>query len=166
MKTLLLVRHAKSSWNEPGLGDFERPLNERGKEDAPLMARKIMEKGIKIDHILSSPAKRAKRTARYMAEEFGFPKDGIELVDQLYLATSAAFQQSILNLNNKYQTVALVSHNPGITEYANILTTVRIEDMPTCGVFGVQADTEGWQHFEKAEKKFLFFDYPKNPLAL
>ncbi|GAC1418388.1 MAG: phosphohistidine phosphatase SixA [Flavisolibacter sp.] len=166
MKTLILVRHAKSSWNEPGLSDFERPLNERGKEDAPQMARRIMEKGIKIDHFLSSPAKRAKKTARYMAEEFGFHKDDIELVDQLYLATSSAFQECLININNKYQIVALVSHNPGITEFANNLTTVRIEDMPTCGVLGVQADTESWQYFESAEKKFLFFDYPKNPLSL
>jgi phosphohistidine phosphatase len=165
MKTLILVRHAKSSWDQPGLSDFDRPLNERGKKDAPEMAERLKEKGIKVDRFVSSPAKRAKRTARYFAEEFGVDKDDIKLVEDLYLATPEAFSSAILNLNDKDEAVALFAHNPGITEFASSLTNVKIDDMPTCAMFAVQAETDKWKEFEKAEKKFLFFDYPKNPIA-
>jgi phosphohistidine phosphatase len=164
MKTLLLVRHAKSSWEQPGLGDFERPLNERGKKDAPEMAKRLKERGVEPDAFVSSPAKRAKRTARFFAEEFGVKKEDIKLVEDLYLATPGAFSDTVKNLDEEIKTVALFAHNPGITEFASSLTNVRVDDMPTCAVFAVQADTGTWAEFEKAEKKFLFFDYPKNPL--
>lgn len=165
MKTLLLVRHAKSSWEAPGLSDFDRPLNERGKKDAPEMAKRLKEKGVEIDLFVSSPAKRARKTAKHFAAEFGVKKEDIQLVDELYMATQEAFQKTIIELNDKNTVAAIFSHNPGITEFANSLTNVRIDDMPTCSVFAVQADTDSWSSFENAEKKFLFFDYPKNPLG-
>ena len=164
MKTLLLVRHAKSSWDAPGLSDFDRPLNERGKKDAPEIAKRLKDKKIDIDLFVTSPAKRAKKTARYFAEEYGLKKDDIQLVDDLYLATPAAFQKTITDLSDKNNVVAIFSHNPGITEFVNSLTNVRIDDMPTCSVFAIHAETDSWSRFESAEKKFLFFDYPKNPL--
>ena len=164
MKTLILVRHAKSSWDTPGLSDFDRPLNERGKKDAPEMADRLKEKGIKLDHIVSSPAKRAKRTARFFAETFNLDKENILLVEDLYGAMPTAFSRTIGALDDRFYSVALFSHNPGITEYAAALTNVRVDDMPTCAVFAVQAGIERWCDFENAEKKFLFFDYPKNPL--
>jgi phosphohistidine phosphatase len=164
MKTAILVRHAKSSWDTPGLSDFDRPLNERGKKDAPEMAKRLKEKDIKVDRFVSSPAKRAKKTAKIFAEEFGVNKDEIILVDELYLATPSAFSNTINKLEDQCDSVALFAHNPGITEFASSLTNVHIEDMPTCAVFAVQAETDKWSEFERAEKKFLFFDYPKNPL--
>ena len=164
MKTLLLVRHAKSSWNQPGLSDFDRALNERGKKDAPQMAKRVKEKGIELDHLISSPAKRARKTAKYFAEEFGFKKDEIKLVEGLYGATRSEFLEAAANISDKYKTVALFSHNPGITDFASSLTNVRVDDMPTCGVFALQIETESWKEFVNAEKNFLFFDYPKNPL--
>ena len=164
MKTLLLVRHAKSSWEEPGVQDIDRPLNERGKQDAPEMAKRIKDKKIDIDLFVSSPAKRARRTAKFFAEEFDVKKGDIVLEEQLYLASPSSFMSVIKELGKKYDTVALFAHNPGITELANQLTSVRIDNMPTCSVFAVQADIESWKHFETAEKNFLFFDYPKNPL--
>ena len=164
MKTLLLIRHAKSSWEHPGLSDFDRPLNERGKKDAPEMASRLKEKGIELDHLVSSPAKRAKKTAKYFAEEFGFDKEDIKIVGELYGATSAEFLFAITNINDKYETVALFSHNPGITDFASSLTSVRVDNMPTCAIFAVQAETDSWKDFGTAEKKFLLFDYPKNPL--
>jgi phosphohistidine phosphatase len=164
MKTLLLIRHAKSSWNQPGLSDFDRPLNERGKKDAPEMARRVKEKGIELDHLVSSPAKRARKTAKYFAEEFGFKKEDIQLVEELYGATQPQFLKAVAGINDKYKTVALFSHNPGITDFASSLTNIRIDDMPTCAIFALQAETESWSDFASAEKKFLFFDYPKNPL--
>ena len=164
-KTLILIRHAKSSWDEPGLSDAERPLNERGKKDAPEMAKRLKDKGLKIDLFLSSPAKRAKRTARYIAEELDVKKDKIETEEALYGAGPTAFIEVISNLSDKYKTVAIFAHNPGITDFANTLTSVHIDNMPTCGIFAVQADVNSWKEFKNAEKKFLFFDYPKNPLA-
>ena len=163
MKTLLLIRHAKSSWDEPGISDFDRPLNERGKKDAPIMAKRVKEKAIELDHLISSPAKRAKKTAKYFAEEFGFKKEDIDLIEALYGATQTEFLQTVKDINDKYSTVALFSHNPGITEYANTLTSVRLDNMPTGSMFAVQADVNSWQDFAAAEKQFLFFDYPKNP---
>ena len=78
MKTLILVRHAKSDWGNPSLSDFDRPLNERGKRDAPIMAKRLLDKKIKIDQIIASPAKRAAKTAKYFAEAFDYKKDKIE----------------------------------------------------------------------------------------
>jgi phosphohistidine phosphatase len=135
MKILILVRHAKSSWNEPDMSDEERPLNERGKKDAPEMAKRLKEHSVKVDQFVSSTARRAKRTARYFAEEFGKEKEDIVLKEKLYLAEPAGFADVIRELDDQYDTVALFAHNPGITTFASSLTNVRIDDMPTCAVF-------------------------------
>ena len=164
MKTLILVRHAKSSWDDIGIDDFERPLNDRGKHDAPMMAKRLKNKDINIDVFISSPAKRALRTAKYFAEEFGVEKKEIEEVKKLYGASVSDFLEVVTNIKDKYKNIVLFSHNPGITEFANTLTSVHIDNMPTCSMFAVQADTDKWADFLQSEKKFLFFDYPKNPL--
>lgn len=165
MKTLILVRHAKSSWEEVGMDDSERPLNERGKKDAPEMARRLKEKNIKVDIFISSPAKRAHKTAKFFAEEYDVSKKEILIVNKLYGASVSSFFEVVSTIEDKYQTAAIFSHNPGITEFANTLTSVRIDNVPTSGVFAVQADAAKWSELIRAEKKFLFFDYPKNPLG-
>ena len=162
---MILVRHAKSDWGQDGLSDIERPLNERGKKDAPEMANRLKARKLHIDLFVSSTAKRARKTAKYFAEEFDVKKDDIKLVEDLYLATTSAFQKTISELSDKHDVVAVFSHNPGITEFANSLTNVRIDDMPTCSLFALNIDTDSWSSFEDAEKKFLFFDYPKNALG-
>jgi len=165
MKTLILIRHAKSSWDAPGLSDIDRPLNERGKKDAPEMAKRLKGRKLDIDLFVSSTAKRARKTAKYFAEEFDVKKEDIKLVEDLYLATPTAFQKTISELNDKHDVVAVFSHNPGITEFANSLTSVHIDDMPTCSMFALSINTDSWNNFEISEKKFLFFDYPKNALG-
>lgn len=165
MKTLILVRHAKSDWSEEGLSDTERPLNDRGKKDGPEMAKRLRKKGLKIDSFISSPAVRAFLTARFFAKEFGVKKKEIHIANGLYDALPSQFEQIVAALNDKEDAVALFSHSPGITEYANSLSDVQADSIPTCGVFAVQADVNSWQEFAKAEKSFLFYDYPKNPLA-
>ncbi len=164
MKTLILVRHAKSSWDEVGMDDAKRPLNERGKKDASQMASRLKNKDIKIDIFISSPAKRAHKTAKYFTEEYGLSKKEIEITNKLYGASVTAFLEVISAINDKYKTAIIFSHNPGITEFANTLTSVHIDNMPTSSLFAVQADVSKWADFFKSEKKFLFFDYPKNPL--
>jgi phosphohistidine phosphatase len=165
MKTLILVRHAKSSWDEAGLSDIERPLNERGKRDAPEMAGRLHHKGLLLHKLISSPAERAFRTARFFAKEFDVKKEDIQIEKSLYGAPPAQFEQVISALKDKWETVLLFSHNPGITDFANTLTNVHTDNIPTCGMFAVQAKVESWKDFAKAEKSFLFYDYPKNPLT-
>jgi phosphohistidine phosphatase len=164
MKTLLLVRHAKSSWEEAGIEDFDRPLNERGKKDAPEMAKRIKDKKIKIDVLVSSPAKRAFKTAKYFADELSIDKGDILKVDKLYEASVTAFLETVTSLDNKFASAVIFSHNPGITQFANSLSAIKVDDMPTCAVFAVQSDGDSWSQFVNSEKHFLFFDYPKNPL--
>lgn len=162
MKTLLLVRHAKSSWDNFSLSDFERPLNDRGKTDAPKMSRRLRKKGVKPDAFISSPAKRAKKTAEYFIEEFGRSKDEIIFVSSLYDASVSDFNAAVKAVDDKYDTIALFSHNPGITQFANELVSgADIDNMPTCSVFAVRSEADRWKDFSKTKKEFVFFDYPK-----
>jgi len=161
MKILLLVRHAKSSWDDPAMTDFDRPLNERGKKDAPAMADKLIARGITVDSFISSPAKRAKKTAKIFSQAFKRKEEEIILVPELYLASSGVFESVLASIESDSETIALFSHNPGITDFANTLTGARIDDIPTCGIFAVSIDTDDWKNFRAAKKEFLFFDYPK-----
>jgi phosphohistidine phosphatase len=161
MKTLLLIRHAKSSWNDAALNDFDRPLNDRGKRDAPMMAERLSEKKIDIDALVSSPAKRAARTAKTFAEEFKIKKDDIIFKTELYMASADIFFEVIKKMDDHLNCVGIFSHNPGLTDFANELTEVRVDNIPTCGIFAVKADIKHWADFKEAKKKFWFFDYPK-----
>jgi phosphohistidine phosphatase len=160
-KILLLVRHAKSSWDDPSLSDFERPLNERGKKDAPEMAKRLKSKKLKIDAFVSSPAKRARQTCKYFTREFEPKKKNVVREPQLYEAGEESFYDVISGFKNKWDSVAIFSHNPGINAFANSLTDGRVDDMPTCGVFAIKIGADKWKDFRTAKKEFLFFDYPK-----
>ncbi len=159
MKSLLLIRHAKSSWNFD-TDDFDRPLSQRGETDAPAMARRLRNKEFVINSFVSSPAKRAITTARFFAEEYQSEKAVIE-IPTLYEPTKQAFTQAILSLNNEDDIVAVFAHNPGITEFANTLTSTHIDDMPTCAIFAIHIHIDSWQDFEEGKKEFWFVDYPK-----
>lgn len=161
MKTLLLVRHAKSSWDDPSLSDFDRPLNDRGKRDAPVMAHRLLDAKVKIDAFISSPAKRAGRTARVFAKEYKRKKDEVIYKTELYGAGESEFFDVIGKIDNEFDSVALFSHNPGLTDFANLLTETRIDNIPTCGVFAVKSNAKTWSEFKNAKKEFWFFDYPK-----
>ncbi len=161
MKTLLLIRHAKSSWDDPGLSDFERPLNERGKKDAPAMAERLHERGIRVDAFITSPARRARKTAEHFTKRYKKDKGDMILKTELYMAGDEAFNEVISRLDDDYDCVAVFSHNPGITEFANSLTDMRTDNIPTCGIFAVSIEAKKWSKFRDAKKKFLFFDYPK-----
>lgn len=162
MKVVFLIRHAKSDWNDPSLSDFDRPLNERGKRDAPAMAHRLVDKDLSIDCFISSPAKRAKRTARIFAEAFKADKEDIVYRDELYGAGEEVFFDTIKNAKNKWKSIAIFSHNPGLTDFANLLTETRIDNIPTSGIFAVKADCDDWKDFREAKKEFWFFDYPKS----
>lgn len=160
-KQLLLIRHAKSSWADFSIKDFDRPLNDRGKKDAPVMAKRLVDKKIAIDAFISSPAKRARKTAEYFIAEYEQQKKEIIFIDELYLATPSVFASIVGKVSDQYNTIAVFSHNNGITDYANTLTDTRIDEMPTCSIFAVKADVQSWTGFANAKKEFWFFDYPK-----
>lgn len=161
-KTVLVVRHAKSSWDLGSLNDFERPLNERGKKDAPAMAKRMLDRSIMIDAFVSSPAKRAKKTAEYFCETFDKSADDIIFISMLYHETAEDIYAAIESMDDSLNTVAVFTHNPGISTFVNTLTDeIQIDSMPTCGVFAVQTRIEKWTDFKKSNKQFLFFDYPK-----
>ena len=162
MKSLLLVRHAKSDWGDLNLQDFDRPLNERGKRDAPAMAHRLLDKKIKPDALIASPAKRAAKTAKLFAEEMKIKKDNLILKPELYLAGPEVFYNVIENTDNDLETIAVFSHNEGITQFANMLTNSRVDNIPTCGIFAIKIKSGSWKDFRTAEKEFWFFDYPKN----
>ena len=162
MKTLLLIRHAKSSWNNISIPDIERPLNERGKYDAPIMAQRIKDRDIEVDAFISSPAKRAKKTAEIFMNVLGAKEKKLVLVPSLYEATLEKYYDAILNLKDKYNTIALFAHNPGITDFVNSLECSPVYDMPTCAIYAVNIKIKDWKGVRAAPKEFLFFDYPKN----
>jgi phosphohistidine phosphatase len=162
MKTVILVRHAKSSWDDPSMTDFDRPLNDRGKKDAPEMADRLLKRKISIDTFISSPAKRARKTANIFAKAFGVEKENVVLNDKLYNAAEMDFYEVLSQLPASMKSIAVFSHNPGLTDFANSLTTdIRIDNIPTSGIFAVTFEGD-WPAFKDAQKKFLFFDYPKN----
>lgn len=161
MKKLFIIRHAKSDQRFFG-NDFERPLNERGSSDAPLMAKRLLEKKCKIDALVSSPAIRAKKTAELFAETLGMPANGIIFISALYHASPEVFYNVVAALPDAINNVAVFSHNPGITYFINSLNAgTKIDNLPTCGTFAVSVYTEKWGSFNKAKKEFSFFVYPK-----
>jgi phosphohistidine phosphatase len=161
MKKLLFIRHAKSSWDVNTPNDFDRSLNERGHKDAPAMAKRLLKKGISIDTFISSPANRALTTATYFAEAYDKKHKHIIQVPALYNASLKVFYSVIEELDDDIKNAAIFSHNPGITDFVNDLTMARIDNIPTCGIFGIKADIKKWEDFAEAKKEFWFFDYPK-----
>lgn len=163
MKTVYIVRHAKSSWATPGQEDFDRPLNERGKTNAVMMAERLMEKNIIIDAFISSSAKRAFKTCKAFCKVYDKDEEEIILKDELYHAPFETYYDVISKADNSYKRIAVYGHNPGISDFVNTLVSnVSVGDMPTCAIFAVQANTDVWEDFEAAEKSLLFYDYPKN----
>jgi phosphohistidine phosphatase len=162
MKTLILIRHAKSSWDNPDLSDFDRPLNERGKRDAPRMARRLKVKNLTIDLMISSPARRAFSTCKRMAKILAHPPQSIQTDRALYHAGEEELLAIVKRLNNGNDTVALFGHNPGLTSFVNLLTRSTIVNIPTCGVIVCTLSVDHWSESRWGCGKLLLFDYPKS----
>ena len=166
MKYLYLVRHAKSSWDFPELKDFDRPLNKRGKRNAPEMGLRLAARELKLDAIISSPANRAITTAKVMAEQLDFPVANILQMDEVYHASSTQLVQLIHELSDDRKCVMMVGHNPGFTDLANFLKEADyyIGNVPTCGVVAIEFPLNRWAEITKHCGRMLFFDYPKKSL--
>jgi phosphohistidine phosphatase len=160
MKSLLLVRHAKSSHSFGVSSDFDRPLNDRGFRDATEMGKKLFKNKTQIDLFVSSPALRAKTTAELFADEYNRNMKEILYAPALYNAGTEDFSDTIRGIADVYQHIALFSHNPGITDFASSLIENHFTQMSTCSVFAVSAAVDSWKDFTKSEKSFLFFFKP------
>ncbi|MCS6987916.1 MAG: histidine phosphatase family protein [Chloroherpetonaceae bacterium] len=161
MKTLYLIRHAKSSWDYPELTDFERPLSKRGLRDAPFMGMLLREKQIKPDLFLSSPAKRAWTTAQLFASAMDFGADKIVAEPRIYEASRETLLSVIQALPDELQSVAVFCHNPAVTDLANHLTDKKVDNIPTSGVFSIAFDSPTWRSLGEGKGVFQFFLYPK-----
>ena len=162
MKTLYLVRHAKSSWDFPNLSDFERPLSNRGIRDSPEMGRRLADKNIIPDLMLSSPAVRAISTCENIAEEIRYPSNEIVKDKAIYHASESTLLRVVQEVNDHVRSLMVFGHNPGFTDFANALAHANIENIPTCGVFACSFDVIHWKDVEFGKGRQLFFDYPKN----
>ena len=158
-KKLYILRHAKSSWKDFSIRDFDRPLNKRGKHDAPIMADRMAGLGISPDIILSSPAKRAKSTSKYFSKRL---HKEIVYIDSIYESTQVRLMEIIKEAFGKYDAVMLVGHNPSLTVLANSFSDYHIDNLPTCGIIGFEFDNE---NIAQSNAELLFFDYPKKQTA-
>lgn len=161
MKLLTLIRHAKSSWKQAGIDDFDRPLNKRGERDAPRMGERLARSGAAPDVIVSSSAQRATRTAQLIAEELGIDPAELALDPELYLASPGQLLETVRALDPGIEHAALVAHNPGVTDFVNGLAGVRIDNLPTCGIARLRLDIERWRDADTDCAALLDFDYPK-----
>lgn len=164
MKELLLIRHAKSAWGDPALSDRDRPLNARGKRDAPFMGSLLRFRSLEPDRIVSSPARRAVKTARLIAAQVGYDKDAIAVEEAIYLGGAKALIGLVQELGDAAERIYLVGHNPDISEAASRLTGESLGDMPTCSIVAIEFPVESWAHVMEGTGRLKFFDYPKKHL--
>jgi phosphohistidine phosphatase len=163
VKRLILLRHAKSSWSQDGLPDSERPLSGRGERDAPRMGARLRERGIRPDLVLSSPALRARSTARLVAHAIDYPADAIHPEASLYLAAPDEILAVVAEQADAVDCLLVVGHNPGLTELTNLLLPeLELANLPTAGTVVVDCATERWADVRNAQRQLVYYDYPKS----
>jgi phosphohistidine phosphatase len=161
VKTLYIIRHAKSSWEDPLLDDFARPLNDRGKRDAPRMAKRLREKGVLPDLMITSPARRALGTCKRMAEILDYKEDKIKMDRGLYHANEQNMLEVLHSIKDKHDAVMVFGHNPGLTSFVNALGKQQFDNVPTCGIAAFEIPINAWKDLEFGKGNLLFYDYPK-----
>lgn len=161
MKNLLVIRHAKSSWQDSELADYDRPLNARGQRDAPFMGEQLKQRSLKPDLLLSSPAHRAAETAVLIAGAVGYNPSAIDFRREIYLAKTSYLMELVQGLDDAFERVFLIGHNPDITSLANRLSGESLAEMPTCGIANIEFAVDSWQEIMDGAGTLKFFDYPK-----
>lgn len=161
MKTLYLIRHAKSAWDEIGISDFERDLNKRGRRDLPFMAERLKHFGVLPDLILCSPAKRAKKTAKCIAKTISYDKEKIQYEDSLYDSTYQSYRYLLDTIDDSIDSVFIVAHNPTLTEMGERLSGAILTNIPTCSIVCIEFDVKSFRDIKEEGGKIIFFDYPK-----
>lgn len=160
MKQIVLMRHAKSSWSDTSLSDKERPLNSRGKRDAPLIGTELVNRGIKPELLLVSSAERTKATAKKVASKLHIKTNEIELSDELYCATASEIEEIIKIAPEELSSIMIVAHNPGVTIFGNQIPGVSIDNVPTAGALLIAYDGT-WSDFSITQSTLTDFIFPK-----
>jgi phosphohistidine phosphatase len=163
MKTLIIIRHAKSSWDDPDISDFNRPLNDRGERDAPRMAKRLKEKDFTFTTVISSPAVRALTTCHVFVDVLGFPKEHVQISKELYHAGDEIILNVVKKLrdNSKDDVAMLFGHNPGLTDFVNNLLEEDIDNVPTTGIVCCKLKIGKWGDAKWGCGEMEFFDWPK-----
>lgn len=160
MKELIIIRHCKSDWSNEALDDFDRPLNKRGQKDGPFMAKLLKDKVTSPDLIVCSPSHRTKLTLEYFIEEFEY-KGEIIFEKSIYEAPFENLLKVINSIDNKYNKIFFIGHNPGVCDLTNTLTDENLENIPTSGIVKIDFNTDSWENISKENSKMIFFEYPK-----
>lgn len=159
MKTLTILRHAKSSWKDLSLADFERPLNKRGKRDAPFMAKKFQEKGHIPSLILSSPSTRTRLTVDAFVPML--PTTQVRFEERIYEAHAQNLLKLIRKQTDEIASLMLVGHNPGLTDLVNYFAIDHIDNVPTTGLLQFEFSVTSWQQLNAQVANLVYFEYPK-----
>ena len=160
-RILTLVRHAKSSWKDVELSDFDRPLNDRGLKNALMMGRLLANANYDVERIISSPAARAITTATIIASEIGFSVQQIVRNPDIYGASLSVLINLVTSLDDNFSSIMLVGHNPGFTVLCNFISNARIDIMPTCSIAQIKFDVDSWYSITEHSGKLIEFYYPK-----
>jgi len=160
-KLLYLVRHAKSSWKDAFLEDRDRPLNKRGRRNAPDMGNRLAAQGHRPDLIISSPANRAFTTARIIAEQVDYEVSEIIQGEDLYFSGTANMRRLLKEVDDRYQSVMLVGHNPAMTYFMNDLANTTVDNMPTCAIAIIGFDIASWADLHSARGTLQGYGFPK-----
>ena len=161
MKTIYLVRHAKSDWGNASTGDFDRTLNERGMKAAPFMAARLKQKGILPELLISSPAIRALTTAELFSETIGYPEENILQRIEIYRGGVLDLLKIVQQIPDTCESAMLFGHNPTLTEFSNLLAGSYIESMVTCGLVKIELDIVSWKSANPDSGKLAWYDFPK-----
>lgn len=159
MKNLIIVRHCKSSWKDPSLSDFDRPLNKRGNIDGELMSNYLREKEKKIDKLILSTSIRTRLTSKYFIEKIHF--NSISYLDELYHASYSEIIKIISKIENNFNNLMVIGHNPGLTELINHFTDMRIYNIPTSGIIKVEFKEDKWSKITENKGKIVYKKFPK-----
>ena len=160
MKTLIIIRHSKSSWKDHSLSDFDRPLNKRGIKDAKKMSFELSEKIKKVDLLLSSSSKRTTQTSNYFLDSINVRSNIFS--ENLYHSSSDLIFDCVLNINNKYNKVIIVGHNPGLTNIINKLTNLKLDNLPTSGIVIIVFDVDNWKNINYKSGLVKWIKFPKD----
>jgi phosphohistidine phosphatase len=162
MKTLTILRHGKSSWKDESQSDYDRPLSRRGEQNVPMMAERITAAGIRPSLIMSSPARRAWATAKLVARTISYPIEFLQREDRLYMASLDQLLDVMAEQDPGFNSIVVVGHNPGLTEFANYLLPGVTDTLPTCGIASLSLETEDWDVRQKKPVELVLYDFPKN----
>lgn len=161
MKTVYIVRHAKSSWDISGIPDEERPLLEKGKKRTKKIIDFLHRQDISVDYIISSHAVRALETAKILAHALNYPKDNIKVDPHIYFANGNSIFNQFYDLPDQYNSVMIVGHNPALTDLVNHYLRPKIDNLPTSGVVSITFDTDQWERIHLANHTINFVVFPK-----